>query len=168
MDSETARRFQALERRLQRLETKPAPLYVVGSFAPTLVGSTTPGTFTYTANATIVEWTRLANRVHFNGRIVITVITVAPVGNMTIAGLPYVGVSDPNMAIAGGAAFLGWRGITMPAGYTQVAAQIGNGVATMLLTRQASAAAIAAVQGADIALVAGSLDFRFEGQYRVA
>jgi hypothetical protein len=168
MDSEAARRFALIERRLQRLEAKPGPLSQVGSFVPALAGSGTAGTFTYTANTSVVEWTRLGNRLHFQGRIVITAITVAPVGNMLIMGFPYAGVSDATMAVAGGGVMFGWRGITLPAGFTQVSVQMTNTATSLQIIRQGSNQVIGVVQGAEIVLVTGQLDFRFEGQYRVA
>ena len=139
-----------------------------GSFIPTLVGSGVAGTFTYTSPGTLVEWTQIDNRLLFNGRIVITAIAVAPTLNMTINGFPYAGVSDATMAIAGGGTMFGWRGITLPAGFTQVGLQAANGSTSLTIIRQGSNAAATIVQGAEIVLVGGVLDFRFEGQYRVA
>ena len=167
--------LQANEKRLAQTEVKEVPgaipgftsFYGTGSFTPTLVGATTPGTFTYTANATIVEWSRIGNQLFFNGRIVITAIAVAPVGTMTVNGWPYAGVSDANMAIAG-ITPVEWRGIALPANYWSVVLQFNNGSSTAQLARSGTNNAQAPVQGAEIALVAGSFELRFGGGYRVA
>ena len=167
--------LMANEQRLSITESKEVPggipgftsFYATGSFVPTLVGSGVAGTFTYTANATIVEWARIGNRLFFNGRIVITVITVAPTLNMTVNGWPYAGVSDTNMAIAGVGPVI-WRGIVLPANYWSVALQFANGSATPSLIRSGTNNALATVQGAEIALVGGSFELRFGGEYRVA
>ena len=167
--------LQANEKRLAQTEVKEVPgaipgftsFYNTGSFTPTLVGSGTAGTFTYTANATIVEWSRIGNRLFFNGRIVITAITVAPVGNMTVRGWPYNGVADTNMAIAG-IAPVAWTGIVLPANYWSVALQFSNGSANATVVRSGTNNALATVQGAEIALVGGTFELRFGGEYRVA
>lgn len=139
-----------------------------GSFPPALAGSGTAGTFTYTPGVSVVEWTRVGNRLFFQGRIVITAIGVAPVGNMLITGFPYNGVSDASMAVAGGGTLFIWKGITLPAGFTQVGLQMTNTATSMNLVRAGSNQGAGIVQAAEIVLVGGQLDFRFEGQYRVA
>ncbi len=138
----------------------------ISSFTPTLVGSGTAGTFTYTANATIVEYTRIGNRVFYNGRIVITAITVAPVGNMTIRGWPITPVSDANMAIAGGGVMILYSGLTVAAGYTQIELQAANGSTQVAINKNGSGVAPASVIGAETVGVAGAIDLRFFGQYR--
>jgi hypothetical protein len=164
----TAERDRLTRQRIGQTEVKEVPLVATGSFVPTLVGSGTAGTFTYSAgNETLVEWTRIGNRLYYNGRVRITTITVAPTGNMTINGWPYAGVANASMAVAGGGAMMVWVGITLPAGYTTVACQMNNGVSTLFLVRQGSNNANGIVQGAEIVLVGGVLDFRFAGQYRI-
>lgn len=143
--------------------SKETPIYSTGSFVPTWVGSGVAGTFTYTANSTLVEWTRIGNRLFYNGRIVISAITVAPTGNLQIAGWPFAGVADANMAIAGGGTGIFWS-MNVAAGYTQVELQASNGSSLIVLTKNGDNIAPAAVAGGE--LLVG--DFRFEGQYRVA
>lgn len=133
-----------------------------GSFTPTWVGATIAGTFTYTANTTIVEWTRIGNRLFYNGRIVITAISVAPTGLLQIAGWPYAAVSDSTMLIAGGGAMLAWA-INVTAGYTDVNVQFLNGGSLASVVRSGDNVAIAGVQGGE--LIVG--DCRFAGQYRI-
>lgn len=136
--------------------------YASGSFVPTWVGSTIAGTFTYTAAACLVEWTRIGNRLLFNGRIVISAISVAPTGNLTIAGWPFAAVADASMAIAGGGAMLLWA-INTAAGYTDVSLNILNTLSTMNVVRSGDNVAPGNVAGGE--LIVG--DCRFEGQYRV-
>jgi hypothetical protein len=138
--------------------------FETGSFTPTLVGSGTAGTFTYTANANLVEWSRIGNRVFFNGRVNISAIGVAPVGNMSINGWPFAAVADTNMAIAGGAAMIIWVA-NIVAGYTEVAGQFANGSSAMTLTESGDNLGVATLQGGEI--IATS-QFRFHGHYRVA
>lgn len=135
-----------------------------GSFAPTLVGAGTAGTFTYGAG-NLAEWTRLGNRLFFNGRVVITATTVAPVGNLTIRGWPYAGVADANMAIAG-VAVVEWASVNLPANYWAVQLQFNNASSNATLVRGGTNNAIGIVAGGELA--GGVYDFRFAGQYRVA
>lgn len=164
MDNDLRRRVALLERRAGRLETKPAPYYQTGTFVPTLVGATTPGTFTY-GNGTLVEWTRIGDRLYFNGRISISATTVAPVGSLTIRGWPLAGVADTNMAIAGVAA-MAWAFVNMPAGFTAIILQFANGSTNASLVRVGQNVNQAAVAGGELA--GGVYDFRFGGHYRVA
>lgn len=158
------RRLGALEKRIGLVEVIEKPLYATGSFVPTLVGAGTAGTFTYVANVNLVEWTRIGNRLFFNGRVQISAIAVAPIGAMSIAGFPYAGVADANMAIAGGAAVFFWQA-NVAAGYTQVGGQVANGGTAMTLIKDGDNIAAVAVDGAEI--IATS-QFRFIGSYRVA
>lgn len=153
----------ALERRVEITETKETPIYQKGTFVPAWVGSTTAGTFTYTANQTLVEWTRNGNRVDFNGRIVITAIGVAPVGTLTITGFPFTAVSDANMFVSGGGPFMAWA-FNVAAGYTDAGLYIPNGAAAAVCVKSGDNLAIANVTGGE--LIVG--DCRFAGCYRIA
>ncbi len=59
-----------------------------GTFIPTLAGSVTPGTFTYTIQQGY--WTRVGDIVFYNGIVTASAISVAPTGSVNIAGLPFV------------------------------------------------------------------------------
>lgn len=134
-----------------------------GSFSPTLVGASTPGTFTY-GNGNLVEWTRIGNRLLFNGRVHITATSVAPVGALTVRGWPYAGVADTNMAIAGICATT-WAFVDLPTSYTALQLQFANGSTNASLVRGGDAVNLAGVAGAE--LTGGVYDFRFGGNYRV-
>lgn len=136
--------------------------YTTGSFVPTWRGTTIAGTFTYTATACLVEWTRIGNRLLFNGRIVISAISVAPTGVLQIDGWPFAGVADASMAIAGGGTLIQWA-VNVAAGFTDANLQMANTDTRMTVLRSGDNVAPAAAQGGE--LIVG--DCRFEGQYRV-
>lgn len=73
--------------RLERLE-KVDTGSVSGTWTPTWSGTSTNGTYTYSA-ATYGQYTRTGRKVDISGRIQITNISVAPTGNMQIRGLPF-------------------------------------------------------------------------------
>jgi hypothetical protein len=58
-----------------------------GTFSPTFQGSTIAGTFTYTAQRGV--WRQVGDAVFVMAQAAISAITVAPTGNMRIAGLPF-------------------------------------------------------------------------------
>lgn len=167
MDSDTAKQLRALTRRVTNLETKPGPLYVTGSFIPTLVGSTIAGSFTYVAGVSVVEWTLNGDRLSFQGRIRISAISVAPTGGLTVNGWPYAGMSDATMAVAGGGNVLFWHGFTFAAAYTQVGMQFNNGLSNGILVKSGSGLTALQIPGNEMGLIGGVFDIRFEGQYRV-
>lgn len=138
-----------------------------GTWTPTLVGGGTAGTFTYDTSVTGGEYTRIGDRVVFNGRVRITVITVAPTGQLDIGGLPYTGDAT-NSNIAGGASFGGWTGITFTGARTQLGGDVVDTTAAIRLIESGSGLALAGVQGGALALVGGAADFRFAGSYRIA
>jgi hypothetical protein len=166
-----ARTQRDIARRLEQTQVKEVPggisgfdtFYETGSFTPTWVGTGTAGTFSYTANQCLVEWTRIGNRLFYSGRIVITVISVAPTGNLQLAGWPYPGVADTNMTYAGGGPMTSWS-FNVAAGYTDVGVQFLNGSSLPLIPKSGDNLAISAVAGSE--LIVG--DCRFEGQYRIA
>jgi hypothetical protein len=139
----------------------------VGTFTPVLAGNTIAGTFTYDAANTGVAWTRMGDRVLFNGRVRITAIAVAPTGNLEITGLPFAGASVTG-SIAGGCAFGAWTGITLTGGRTQLAGDVLSNATAIRLFESGSNLAAAGVLGGGLVLVGGVADFRFSGQYQVA
>lgn len=160
------RRLKELEQWRDRNKTE-VPIYATGTFQPSLAGSGTPGTFTYSANARSVNWTRIGNRVLFNGRIQISAITGAPVGAMLITGFPAtITPASTGFGAPGGADFGLWTA-NLPAGYTQFAGQFTDGSTNLLLIRNGDNVAPASVDGAEIALVGGVADFRFKGEYQI-
>lgn len=60
--------------------------YDEGTFSPTLEGSTTPGTITYSVN--VAAYTRIGRHVFVTGRFVVTGLSTAA-GNLVLKGLPF-------------------------------------------------------------------------------
>lgn len=158
-------------KRLSRTETREVPgaipgftsFYDTGSFTPAYAGSVTPGTYTYNAGVTKVEWTRIGNRLFFSGRIEITAITVAPTGSMLITGFPFAGVADTTMIIAGGGTMIAWL-YNVAAGYTDVNFEVLHSQSFLTLIKNGDNIAQATILAGEL-LVGGVW---FEGQYRVA
>lgn len=157
------RRLMLLEQRVGRVEVRERGDYSFGSFAPTLVGAGTAGTFTY-ATGNLIEWTVEGNSLFFNGRVNISATSVAPVGNLMINGWPFPGVADTNMTIAG-VGSIEWRSVNLPANYWAIALQFSNGSSSGFLVRSGTNNNFAIVQGGELA--GGVYDFRIGGQYRI-
>lgn len=79
------RRIDDLDQRIRDIERQEAA--VAGTFTPTLVGSTTPGTITYARQSGY--YTRIGDMCFIRLRIVVSGIPVTPTGNMQISGLPF-------------------------------------------------------------------------------
>lgn len=87
-DPATLRRIEAIEKRLADIKTHehtPAS----GTFTPTFVGTSTAGSFTYVAGRQDGRYTMHDTMLIFGLEVAISAIAVAPVGSMTIAGLPF-------------------------------------------------------------------------------
>ena len=99
MSLELYRQIAALEQRLRALESREVPQRSAGgTFTPIWLGTTTGGTFTYSEQTGV--WARDGERVFYVLRLTISAISVAPVGNMRVAGmsalpLPRAGLSYP-------------------------------------------------------------------------
>jgi hypothetical protein len=65
--------------------------YEEGTFTPTIIGTTTAGTGTYSANSQIGRYTKIGNRVYFTIYFVWTAHTGT--GNMSVAGLPFTSIA---------------------------------------------------------------------------
>lgn len=59
----------------------------IGTWTPVFTGTTTVGSYTYTAQ--VGHYTRLGNLCFIEATIGISAITVAPTGNVAISGLPF-------------------------------------------------------------------------------
>lgn len=164
--------IEGLLRRLRKLEDRldrgmpEVPSYAIGAWTPTLAGSGTAGSFTYSVQAG--DYTRIGNTCFLRGRVRITAIGVAPTGDLRINGLPFASVAIGASGNSGGGAFQLWQGITLPAGYTQLMWYINQPVTYLNISRGGSNAAQANVQGGELVLVGGVGNFEIEGQYRVA
>lgn len=94
-DAEVVRRILALETQLERAGQQLSTFATTGSWTPAFVGTGTAGTFTYVNQ--IGRYTRISNQVVIHASIRISAIAVAPVGNMTITGLPLTSANVTNL-----------------------------------------------------------------------
>lgn len=90
-----------------------------GTFTPTLRGSATAGTQTYSYQ--VGAYKRVGNVVHFSVNILLTAFDAATAGSLQIAGLPFTSRNTTNMntPVAVGK----WK-FNIDAGYTQVVAEV--------------------------------------------
>jgi hypothetical protein len=117
-DFDIVRQLRGLDSRIGRSEVVERP-GVVGTWTPTFVGSTIAGTFTYATQSG--RYQRVGRRVYFEFDVAISAITVAPTGNMRIAGLPIVSGAAAGL----GPVTLGFiSNIALPAGKTQITALV--------------------------------------------
>jgi len=158
-------RFRKLEATLEALAARERLLPQTAAFTPTLVGATTPGTFTYAAQ-TAASYLRLANRVWIWGQVRISAITVAPAGNMYIGALPFT-AATVTYEEAGEVTFSTWQGITFPVNYYQLGGYVLSAESRVSIIRNGSGQAAARVQGAEIGLIGGLFVLRFGGSYEI-
>ena len=90
------RQIAELQRRLDRLTATDSAKYTEGTWSPSFAGSTTAGTYNYTASAQ-ARYTRIGNLCFIQGRCAISAINIAPVGVMRITGLPFSAVNTTNL-----------------------------------------------------------------------
>lgn len=161
MSDDLNRRVSALEAAVQAL--KGHEHGVTGTFTPLVAGSGTAGTFTYDTTNTEAQYTRRGDRVEFNGRIIATATAVAPTGNLSIGGFVIpAGANGINGNILGGA-IIGYTGLNLVAGYTQVEGWVVGGATSILLYEMGDNVARAIVQGGELA---ATFDFFFAGWYK--
>ncbi len=82
------RTLETLRRDVERLKTRETLYLDDSTWTPAYTGTLTAGTFTYVAQRGV--YTRVGRLVYVYGRVVISAITGAPTGNITITGLPFV------------------------------------------------------------------------------
>lgn len=156
------RAFDRVDRRLGTTEAKEVPLMTTGTWVPTLVGSTIAGTFTYNA-ATAGTWTRIDNLVWLRGRVVLTAVTVAPTGNLSIRGLPFTAGSPAHHA-PGQLTFTYWGLCALGGGANvYLAAWIQNGATKADLVVSQNAGGAAALLTGAVAGVQANTDLVFAG-----
>lgn len=119
----------------------------ISSFTPTIVGASTPGTFTYATRSGVCG--RVAQYVHCVINLVLSGISVAPVGAITITGLPY--TSDSTFLLQP-IVVSQWGVITMPsADYKSVGGYINAGSTVITLTHSGDNVAALGMVGSAIA-----------------
>lgn len=118
-----------------------------GTWTPVLVGSSTPGTQTYTVQAG--KYRKDGNCVTLTGQIEISAKDVTTAGAVQITGLPF---RNANIAGNTGVAHVAqFKGFTFPAGYPILAGTIAVNDNKIGLIRSGSANAPSTVQATEIA-----------------
>jgi hypothetical protein len=103
--------------------------YDEGSWTPVLVGGTTPGSQTYTAQ--VGRYIRIGNSVSVWCRIALSALDGTSAGAATITGLPFTSTNVVGLNFPG---FVGPAAlITHQAGYNQFVAQVGGGATSIVL-----------------------------------
>lgn len=116
------------------------------TFTPTLVGSGTAGTFTYTTRTG--AYCRIGQLVQCSIVILLSAMAVAPVGTMTITGLPF--TSDSSYGTQG-VTVNQWGNVTLGGGYTQLGGYIGASSTVITLTESGSGVAAVGLPAGGIA-----------------
>ena len=132
-----------------------------GTFTPTLIGSSTAGTQTYTTQAG--SYNQIGNQVFFRGRVSISAKDAAIAGNVLIGGLPITSIADTQaFAIVD----LEFSGITFSGGYTQLMGDISSAGATQIGIQQVGSGV--GVLALPVSGLAAATTIRFSGVYTVA
>lgn len=150
--------YDALERRIATLERWRLTLTTPGSWTPTFVGSGTAGTFTYAAQEG--AYSRLGALVFVRARVAISAISVAPVGTMSIGGLPFTVGATQNSGVM----FSTISQFNYSAGALQLLGSFSGGATTISLRESFDNAAQVNVPAANFTNV--DCDLRFSAFYR--
>lgn len=130
------------------------------SWTPTLIGSTTPGTQTYSVQ--VGKYIQILGFVYVMGRVTITAKDAAIAGSVLIGGLP---VTPQNTANLNGGGSIGQvTGWTHQAGYTDNALEIRPNTANLRLIENGSGVAASTVP---VANIAAATDIEFSAAYFV-
>jgi len=92
------RKINALEASLARLKVLEAQSFASGSWTPILQGTGTPGTFTYTVQ--MGRYVLIGKLCSITFAIHISVVSVAPTGNLTVRTLPFTSVTLTSYNVA--------------------------------------------------------------------
>lgn len=93
-----------IDDQIQKLAQRLAPvlfplmmqrLYEAGSWTPSISGTSTAGTLTYSANRT-GTYVRLGALCHIQFRVELATVTAAPTGSLVVAGLPFTAKNRSN------------------------------------------------------------------------
>ena len=104
--------------------------FASGSFTPTLVGGTTPGTHTY--GTQLGNFVRIKNQVNFSLVMTVTTKDAAMAGNVQIGGLPFT-YTDPLGSSIANCGVSSYRQINISAGYAQIGGSLTNGSSVIVL-----------------------------------
>lgn len=156
-DPAILRRLDAIERQLRR--PIEIPQYTTGTWTPTFVGTTNAGTYTYAKQ--VGNYTRLGDRLLFNGCVAISAIGTPPVGNMTITGLSV--ASNSGDRTHGGIWFVYLSNFNFAAGSLCLLGRIVPGTTVITLAEVVNNAVMTTTPAANFTNV--NCDMIFEGMY---
>jgi hypothetical protein len=129
--------------------TDPLDNYTIGNWTPTLIGTTTPGTQTYSVQ--VGKYARVGRLVYVTGTITLAT-TTGMVGNVIIAGLPANSITGTG--ISQGVAIGQHSNITLAAGYTQLTGATTSGNSNVQLGQAGSGVPQIAIDAS--AVIAGT------------
>lgn len=139
------------------------PLFVEGTWTPTIIGHITPGTQTYTAQAGY--YTRIGSRVLIDFRVAISALDPAIAGNAVIGGLPFAALTDANMGWS--IAITSITGVTHNANAIQFAGGVLSGNSFISLNDFAHATTAGAASAIPVTALASTTIIRGAGSYRI-
>ncbi len=149
MSADIYRQLDDLNRRLGRLESIDRLLSISGSWTPVLFGSTTAGTFTYATQSG--RYVRIGTQVTAWFYIVTTVVSVAPVGEIRISGLPY--TANSLLTTEGVAVLSQYDYITLTANTRTLAGRVLSGESVVRLVESLTASGPGFLTGAAISTI---------------
>jgi len=132
----------------------------IGTWTPTIIGSTTPGTQTYTVQTG--AYIKIGKLVYINLLVAISAKDAGIAGDITIGGLPAVAEASPSL---GALSVLAYTGITMSANYTQIGAGVSGGGSTIIIRQNGSAQTSSTIA---VAGLAATSSFSIAGVYAAA
>lgn len=134
-----------------------------GDWTPTIIGSTTAGTQTYTTQTG--RYVDLGNDLFFvAGRVILSALGGTAAGNVLIGGLPFT-TKDESGALVGALGVSAYDNINLSAGYSQIGLVPSSNAATLMLVE--SGDNVAAQQVA-IAGIGNTTGIVFGGMIRKA
>lgn len=141
------------------VSASPLDAYEIGTFTPTLIGSSTPGTQTY---ATQAGWyVKIGDLVACWGNLTITAKDGAMAGNLLVGGLPFTSITTALQAGSISEA----DEITLTAGNSFYGLQVQAGAATAAVRQSGTGIAPSAI---GVAALAASGGLNFNCVYRAA
>ena len=138
--------------------------YAEGTWTPTVIGSTTPGTQTYAAQTGY--YTKIGNRVIADFRVITTALDGAIAGNVLIGGLPFPALTDATMVWTGALRSVG--GVTHNTGAIQFAIGLSSGQNTINLVDFGATSGAGSPANIAVSLLAAATSLGGSISYRVA
>ena len=133
-----------------------------GSWTPTLAGSTTAGSQTYSVQ--IGRYLRTNDLVLAWGNIALTATGATTAGDIRVEGLPYSSLNVGNADNYQSCSVIFWAGINLGSGYSQLGLGVQDNASTALLVKSGSRQGAGTIAPTDLESTAG---IRFSCSYRI-